>query len=100
MFGSLFKKKTGADDQAAADNGSVPASGAESALLLALGGRDNLRSAALIAVTRIRIELQNPALVDKKALRQAGVQAVALAAPGVYHLIIGLDAGRLAATLP
>ncbi|WP_051278909.1 PTS transporter subunit EIIB [Chitinilyticum aquatile] len=100
MFGSLFKKKPASEEEAVAASAQPVGKTGESALLLALGGPDNLRSAGLIAVTRIRIELKNPALVDKKALRQAGVLAVALAAPGVYHLIIGLNAKQLAATLP
>ncbi|MBE9608198.1 PTS transporter subunit EIIB [Chitinilyticum piscinae] len=102
MFSSLFKKLGGGDDTAAASSAPVAAPAAvrsELPLVKALGGKSNIRSATHIAYTRVRIELINPALLDVIALRQTGVSGFCTIAPGVYHLIIGVDAGLLAKEL-
>lgn len=65
-------------------------------LLAALGGAGNVRSLAAVAATRLRVELAEPARLDREAARRAGVAAVMEAAPGVMHLIVGLRAGELA----
>jgi PTS system glucose-specific IIC component len=62
------------------------------ALLDALGGTANVRRAERVALTRLRIELADPARFDEDAAERAGVQGVMQAAPGVLHLIVGARA--------
>ena len=64
-------------------------------LLRALGGRANLRSLAAVALTRVRVQLGDPASFDEPAAQRAGVLAVMQAAPGVLHLIVGERADQL-----
>ena len=59
-------------------------------VLSALGGASNLKSQQRVALTRIRVQLQDPALVDEAALKTAGITAVMVLAGGVVHLITGL----------
>jgi PTS system glucose-specific IIC component len=66
------------------------------ALVRALGGADNLRSLRAVGGTRLRVELADPTRFDADGARQAGVQAVMQAAPGVLHLIVGAQASALA----
>ena len=68
-------------------------------LLGALGGRANLRRIEAVALTRLRVELVDPARLDEPAARKAGVLGVMQAAPGVLHLIVGERADQLAAAL-
>jgi glucose PTS system EIICB or EIICBA component len=67
-------------------------------LLQALGGRQNLRALDVVALTRLRVELDDPARFDQAAARAAGV-GVMQVAPGVLHLIVGQSADALAAVL-
>jgi PTS system glucose-specific IIC component len=62
----------------------------------ALGGRANIRALTAIAATRLRVELADEARLDGAALDGAGVMAHQRTAPGVVHLIVGLDAAALA----
>jgi PTS system glucose-specific IIC component len=66
------------------------------ALLAALGGAGNVARLSAVAATRLRVELAEPARLDREAARRAGVAAVMEAAPGVLHLIVGLRAVELA----
>ncbi len=66
------------------------------ALLRALGGRANVQDLLSCAATRLRIVVESPAGVDRTALSRAGVQAVVPLGHGLYHLIVGPDAERLA----
>jgi PTS system glucose-specific IIC component len=68
-------------------------------LLDALGGRANLRRIEAVALSRLRVELVDPARLDEPAARKAGVLGIMQAAPGVLHLIIGERADQLAAAL-
>jgi len=68
-------------------------------LLRALGGRENLRALDAVALTRLRVELADPARFDEPAAKVAGVMAVMQAAPGVLHLIVGEHADQLAAAV-
>lgn len=68
-------------------------------LLAALGGRANLRRVEAVALTRLRVELADPARFDEAAARQAGVQGVMHLGPGLLHLIVGERAEKLAAAL-
>jgi PTS system glucose-specific IIC component len=68
-------------------------------LLAALGERANVRELEAVAYTRLRIRLADPGRFDEVAAKLAGVVAVMKAAPGVLHLIVGEQAGRLAAAM-
>jgi PTS system glucose-specific IIC component len=68
-------------------------------LLTALGERVNVREVQAVAHTRLRVTLADPARFDEAAARLAGVIAVMRAAPGVLHLIVGEQAGPLAAAM-
>lgn len=68
-------------------------------LLAAMGGRGNLRRLDPVAMTRLRVELADQALLDEEAARKAGVLGVMKVAPGVLHLIVGDHADQLAAAL-
>jgi len=68
-------------------------------LLSALGERVNVREVQAVAHTRLRVTLADPARFDEAAAKLAGVMAVMRAAPGVLHLIVGEQAGPLAAAM-
>jgi PTS system glucose-specific IIC component len=68
-------------------------------LLAALGERANVRELQAVAHTRLRIRLADPGRFDETAAKRAGVVAVMKAAPGVLHLIVGEQAGPLAAAM-
>lgn len=68
-------------------------------LMQVLGGRDNIASATWVADSRVRLETKNPLVVSLEALREFGVKAVQEVRPGLYHLIVGEDANRLALAL-
>lgn len=72
---------------------------ANPALMAALGGKDNIRSAAPIAATRVRVELLDAKLLDLAALKAQGIEAVAPLADGVVHLIVGDRAEQVAGSL-
>jgi len=46
-------------------------------VLSALGGADNLKSQQRVALTRVRVQLQDGAKLDTAALKAAGVPGVA-----------------------
>jgi len=62
----------------------------DSAVVAALGGLDNLKTQQRVALTRVRVELHDPAQLDAVALRAAGVPGVMTLAGGVVHLLVGL----------
>ncbi len=68
-------------------------------LLAALGERANVRELQALAHTRLRVRLADPGRFDEAAAKRAGVAAVMRAAPGVLHLIVGEQAGPLAAAM-
>ena len=68
-------------------------------LLVALGGRANLRACEAVAFTRLRVDLADRRRFDVAAARVAGVAAVMEVAPGTLHLIVGDQAATLAAAL-
>ena len=69
----------------------VPEQGLLSAdVLAALGGPDNLKSQQRVALTRVRVQLQDAARMDAAALKAAGVPGVMVLAGGVVHLLTGL----------
>ena len=73
--------------------------GAAAALLAALGGRENLRAVAVVAGTRLAVDLVDPGKMSDAELRAQGVQAVLEIEPGLFQLVIGPAAQALAAAL-
>lgn len=69
------------------------------AVLPALGGAGNVRTAEPCARTRVRVVLLDPSLLDEPALLASGVAGVARLAGGVVHLVFGENADALAAAL-
>ncbi|PSL93052.1 PTS transporter subunit EIIB [Pseudomonas sp. R9.37] len=59
-------------------------------VLSALGGADNLKSQQRVALTRVRVQLQDAARLDEPALKAAGVPGVMVLGGGVVHLLMGL----------
>ncbi|MFB3304518.1 PTS glucose transporter subunit IIB [Pseudomonas sp. AMR01] len=69
----------------------VPEQGVLSAdMLAALGGAQNLKSQQRVALTRVRVQLQDAGRLDAAALKAAGVPGVMVLTGGVVHLITGL----------
>ena len=64
-----------------------------------LGGKENIKSLKPVALTRLRVELNNPALLNSSELQKAGVVASQEIKPGLIHLIIGDQAEALAAQI-
>lgn len=62
-------------------------------MLAALGGSDNIIEIEP-CTTRLRTEVEDPALVDEGALRQAGAHGV-ISAGQVVQVVVGLDADTL-----
>ena len=59
-------------------------------VLKALGGADNLKSQQRVALTRVRVQLQDAGRLDAQALKAAGVAGVMVLGGGVVHLLTGL----------
>lgn len=68
-------------------------------VLVALGGRENVVSAEGLAMTRVRVELKDPARISRDALAHQGVMGAQEIRPGLYHLIVGRDAPDIAPLL-
>jgi PTS system glucose-specific IIC component len=77
------------DMEAYLRSGGAESPSAVIAIVEALGGRRNISSIEPRALTRLRIRVSDPALVDEAALRNAGVLAVMRLDDGVLHLIVG-----------
>jgi N-acetylglucosamine PTS system EIICBA or EIICB component len=67
-------------------------------LLEALGGRSNVVTVQALA-GRLRVTVRDAARVDAGALRSLPVRGVALPAPEVVHVLLGLRAGEAAAAI-
>ncbi|MBJ2247577.1 PTS transporter subunit EIIB [Pseudomonas haemolytica] len=59
-------------------------------VLSALGGAENLKSQQRVALTRVRVQLQDIGRLDEAALKAAGVAGVMVLSGGVVHLLTGL----------
>lgn len=62
------------------------------ALLVGLGGPENIQRIDAFAETRLRLELKDSAELDKQALESAGVSGIMELAGHTLHLIVGLKA--------
>jgi len=63
---------------------------AASSIAVALGGPRNITSADACALTRVRVKVVDPALVNDAALRRTAVAGVMQVGGNVLHLIVGL----------
>lgn len=70
--------------------GAAALDGLAPAIVAALGGAENLKSHQPVALTRLRVELQDAARIDRAGLSVAGVTGVMALDNGVVHLITGL----------
>lgn len=62
----------------------------------ALGGERNVRSAAAVASTRLRLELTNASMLDERALTSLGAHGVQRLERGVIHVILDEQAKAVA----
>ncbi|HEV7136730.1 MAG TPA: N-acetylglucosamine-specific PTS transporter subunit IIBC [Steroidobacteraceae bacterium] len=76
----------------------APAKEALRGLLIALGGRSNVRSVATSS-SRLRIEVASAEAIDGAAIRQLGMRGVAIAAADCIHIIVGPGAAAAGASL-
>jgi phosphotransferase system IIB component len=72
---------------------------AAAAIAVALGGPANITAAGVCAITRVRVKVVNPGLVNDTALRQGGVAGVMRLGGNVLHLIVGARAEVVASAL-
>ena len=61
----------------------------DSAMVSALGGRDNFRHPGLCGSTRLRLQLVRADLMDEARLQELGVREVQHLPQGVIHLLLG-----------
>ncbi|MBD8192472.1 PTS transporter subunit EIIB [Pseudomonas fluorescens] len=59
-------------------------------VLSALGGVANVKSQQHVALTRVRVQLQEAGRLDEAALKATGVAGVMVLSDGVVHLLTGL----------
>ena len=76
-----------------------PWGGGSKAFGAALGGAGNIKALEAVALTRLRVSLADPGLMDAKALESAGVKAVMILPGQQRDLIVGLEAEQLAGGL-
>jgi PTS system glucose-specific IIC component len=67
------------------------------ALLPSLGGGANLRAVERVATSRVRVEVAHPEALRLADAVAAGAEAAWEVSPGVVHLLLGADAGAVAA---
>ena len=72
---------------------------AASSIAVALGGPRNITSADACALTRVRVKVVDPALVNDAALRRTAVAGIMQVGGNVLHLIVGLKADAIAAAI-
>ena len=72
---------------------------AASSIAVALGGFRNIASSEACALTRVRVKVVDPALVNDAALRQTAVAGVMHVGGNVLHLIVGSKADSIAAAM-
>ena len=68
-------------------------------IIIAFGGRQNIRKAEVVAMTRLRIEVVNDAGINTDALLAAGAKGVMRLPDGKFHVIVGLNAEQYAAEM-
>ena len=73
-----------------ADEPARSATTLDDAVVAALGGASNVKSEQRVALTRIRVELEDVTRMNPQALRKAGVAGVMSLPGGLVHLVVGL----------
>lgn len=68
-------------------------------IIIALGGRRNIRSVDAAALTRLRLEVNDDTAVNPNALQDAGVEGIMPLPDHKYHLVVGLNAEQYAAEI-
>ncbi|MDF0604683.1 PTS glucose transporter subunit IIBC [Neisseriaceae bacterium TC5R-5] len=68
-------------------------------LTQALGGQANVLKLEAVAHSRLRVELKEASQFNLAQAQSAGVMAASEVAPGIWHLIVGEQAGQLAQAL-
>jgi PTS system N-acetylglucosamine-specific IIC component len=63
-----------------------------SALLSALGGRENIREIEAIASSRLRVSVANATAIDEPALRSLGLRGIARPTADHVHILVGPSA--------
>lgn len=66
------------------------------AMIVALGGADNIRTVDSVALTRLRVEVTIPDAVDEAALQATGIQGMMRLHDQIFHLVVGLNAEQYA----
>src|SRR5688572_946359 len=66
-------------------------------IVAALGGAENIEVVEAVAITRLRVVLHDMDHVDEAALGRAGAYGIMRVADRVVHVIVGEDAGGIAA---
>lgn len=69
----------------------APASLLAPEVIAALGGRDNLATQQRVAVTRVRVQVREPARIDEPALQACNLPGVMLLPDGVVHVLTPAD---------
>jgi phosphotransferase system IIB component len=65
-------------------------------ILAALGGKNNLISANLVALTRVKIEIRDANLINQEQLKASGVIGFISTATNVWQLYLGTKAEGVA----
>jgi PTS system N-acetylglucosamine-specific IIC component len=87
-----------ADQIAGEIRGGLHAPVMDSRLLIALGGRGNVKAVEQSA-SRLRVQVANPSSIDEAAIRSLGVRGLARPAPDWVHLVVGPSAGQVRESL-
>ncbi len=69
------------------------------AITAALGGEGNIVLAESVALTRLRVQLADSSVIDEAALEAAGASGVMRISERVVHVIVGENAGPVAAAI-
>jgi glucose PTS system EIICB or EIICBA component len=72
---------------------------AAASIAMALGGPRNIASAETCALTRVRVQVIDPAKVNEATLRQTAVVGVMHLGGNVLHLIVGSTADGITTAL-
>lgn len=73
----------------------VPSSIDVGAIVSALGNKENIKSVVIVALTRVKIEINKPELVDVEQLKDAGILSVIDVDQNTKQLYVGSSAKNL-----
>lgn len=68
-------------------------------IIIALGGKVNIKAVDAVALTRLRVQVIDSNLVDEDVLKVAGVEGILRLPDGILHLLVGLGAEQYAAQI-